>query len=244
MGEDTELGEISMMLTFNQAGDGFTGTIQNIHFDGMILGSLSNWETYDVEANGIPKFIESEFIELDKIYDITKFRSGVGPDSSDDFESCRNMRHFYGPKRDIDWTSVEIFAPVAGKIVFLNVEQNGTTIIIQPEAYPAFNVAIFTVNPGPFTLMETVSAGQKLGNHNTSESTSGIEIGVRTPQGYKLISYFDLLPDELFQPYADRGVIHPNVLIISKDARDADPLTCTDGYIDDPGNIENVVVLD
>ena len=41
----------------------------------------------------IPQFVDVNYIELEKISKISKFRSGMGHDYSDDFESCRSMKH-------------------------------------------------------------------------------------------------------------------------------------------------------
>lgn len=40
-----------------------------------------------------PKFIQADFVELDKVYVISKFRSGVGHDFSLGDEKCRSMKH-------------------------------------------------------------------------------------------------------------------------------------------------------
>ena len=55
--------------------------------DGGSIISPYSGDTYDVDANGIPKFVTVDYIELGKIYRISKFRSGEGHYYSDDFES-------------------------------------------------------------------------------------------------------------------------------------------------------------
>ena len=52
---------------------------------------------YDIDAKGIPQFAGVDYIELAKISRISKFRSGIGHDYSDDFEQCRSMKHYYMP---------------------------------------------------------------------------------------------------------------------------------------------------
>ena len=56
-----------------------------------------NNDVYDVDLYGIPKFVNINYIELYKIYCISKFRSAIGHDYSDDFESCRSMKHYFHP---------------------------------------------------------------------------------------------------------------------------------------------------
>lgn len=41
------------------------------------------------------KFITTDYIELDKIDRVSKFRSGIGHDYRDDAESCRSMKHYF-----------------------------------------------------------------------------------------------------------------------------------------------------
>ena len=42
----------------------------------------------------------------------------------------------------------------------------------------------------------------------------------------RLVSYFDVMTDELFSDYISRGVSLRSDLIISAEERDADPITC------------------
>ncbi|GAI87611.1 unnamed protein product [marine sediment metagenome] len=46
------------------------------------------------------------------------FRSGIGHDYSNDFESCRSMNHYFNPKFNgsVDWSTVQIFSPVSGTV--------------------------------------------------------------------------------------------------------------------------------
>ena len=48
----------------------------------------------------LPKFIQADFIELDKIESISLFRSGVGHDSTENpsiGETCRSKKHYFSP---------------------------------------------------------------------------------------------------------------------------------------------------
>jgi hypothetical protein len=45
-------------------------------------------DPYDIDTYGIPKFVNVNYIELEKIHRISRFRSSEGHDYSDDFESC------------------------------------------------------------------------------------------------------------------------------------------------------------
>jgi len=52
---------------------------------------------YDVENEGIPKFVDAHFTEMDKIEYIRRFRSGYGMEFSDDLEECRIKLHTFIP---------------------------------------------------------------------------------------------------------------------------------------------------
>jgi hypothetical protein len=206
-------------------------------------GSVT-YDTYDVDANGIPKFVRTNYIELVNIYRISKFRSGEGHDYSDDFESCRSMKHYFNPKDSVNWAAIKIYSPVNGTISKIEQEWAGTQIQIKSELYPAFFFNIFHINLSkPLNLGESVNAGQQLGTHIGSQTMSDMAVGVYTPKGRKLISYFDVMTDSLFQGYQLRGISSRIDAIISKEARDADALTCNGETFTNTGNLENWIIL-
>jgi hypothetical protein len=63
--------------------------------EGLLQGSKGECPTWDIAANGIPKFVGRDFTQLSKIDKISKFRSGEGHDYSDGSETCRSMKHYY-----------------------------------------------------------------------------------------------------------------------------------------------------
>lgn len=174
------------------------------------------------------------------------FRSGSGHDYSDDFESCRSMKHYFESKSNgsVDWSTVQIFSPVSGTVSKIWEGGVGMQVRIKSEEYPAFYFKIFHVNlTNPLNVGDLVTAGQQLGTQIGSLAGSDIAVGVDTPNGWKLISYFDVMTDSLFQDYQARGLSSRDDAIISKEARDADPLTCDGEEFTDSGNLENWVVL-
>lgn len=199
---------------------------------------------YDVDLYGIPRFVNANYIELYKIYRISKFRSGFGHDYSDDFEDCRSMKHYFQPKGSVNWSAVGIYSPVTGTVIDLNDGWAGTQVRIMSDLYPAFQFILFHVNLSTsLHIDDVVSAGEKLGNHIGSQTMSDIAVGVNTPNGWKLISFFDVMTDQLFQNYQARGVSTRNQVIISKQARDADPLTCQGETFTNSGNLNNWFIL-
>ena len=207
-------------------------------------GNNNNGDTYDIDNNGIPQFVNTDYIDLAKIGRISKFRSSVGHDYSDAFESCRSMKHYFEPKSDVDWSSINISSPVSGTISRIFDEWAGTQVQIRSAEFPAFYFIIFHINlVHPLNVGDTVDVGQLLGNHIGSQTMSDIAVGVNTPNGWKLISYFDVMTDSLFGSYQGRGLTARSVAIISKAERDADPLTCDGELFQNQGNIENWVTL-
>lgn len=207
------------------------------------LNPLPEPDSYDVDANGLPRFVSSNYIELNKIERISRFRSGEGHDYSDDFESCRSMKHYFQPAGTVDWASVLIRSPVTGTVTRLRQEWGGTQIRIKSADFPAFYFILFHVQLGAFAVGDSVSAGQVLGTHVGSQTMSDIAVEVNTPRGVKLVSYFEVITDSLFDVYANRGMTARTDAIIGKEDRDADPLHCDGETFASPGNIPNWVTL-
>jgi hypothetical protein len=180
-----------------------------------------------IAADVIPRFIGLDYIELGSISSISKFRSGIGHDYSDEFESCRTMKHYYRPKTGLDWSQIKIFAPVDGTIVNVYPEWAGTKIGISPTDYPYYTVEIFHVDlTNPLNVGDNVTTGQQLGTHIGTQTWSDIAISLNAPEGWRLVSYFDVMEDLLFSSYQARGIQSRTEMIISKEERDADPLEC------------------
>ena len=200
--------------------------------------------TYDVNAKGIPKFVGVDYIKLGKILRISKFRSGIGHDYSDGFESCRSMKHYFEPKANADWSTVKVYSPVEGTVSGFTQESAGTQVSIQSKEYPAFYLNIFHINlASPLKVGDPVGAGQQLGTHIGSQTMSDIAVGVNTPSGRKLLSWFDVISDPVFQQCQPRGLVSRTDAIISKQARDADPLSCNGEAFTNAGNLGNWVNL-
>ncbi len=202
---------------------------------------------YNMTLYGLPRFIVNNYIELDKIDSISRFRSGIGHDYADFYESCRSMKHYFRPKYDVDWGAVKIFSPVNGVVSNTFPEGiGGNQIWITPIGMPAFNIAIFHVNYSiPINIGDTLSSGQQIGTHTGPQTTSDIAVSIIEPnQGWRKVSFFDLMSDRLFACYMSRGVVSRDELIITKEERDADPLLpCNGNQFFLNGTVENWVTL-
>lgn len=213
-------------------------------------------DTYDVDTKGIPAFVNANYIDLNKIGAITRFRSGVGHDYGDDFETCRCMKHYFTTGiNSYNDTSIRIFSPVNGNIISIEDEWTGKHIRIKCKEYPAFFFDIFHVDVRvPLAVGKTVTENQYLGNHSSPLTLSDISVMVITPndgpvadrpKGWKMISWFDVISEPLFQQYKARGIPNRDTMKISKTLRDADPLNCQATWSTYPGlgKIPNWMVL-
>ena len=178
----------------------------------------------------IHQFVHSNYIDLNKIDKISKFRSGMGHDYSDDFESCRSMKHYFDPNVE-DYSLIRIFSPVDGIVVSM-VESNGIRINIKSSEYPEYQFVIFHIDPLPdLEIGDTVSAGEQIGNHINNSTISDIAVrrnvlheGIFKNQ---LLSYFEVMTDEYFiDNYLGPEINNKSDLIINLAERDASPLHC------------------
>ncbi len=204
-----------------------------------------NTDIWDIDKDGIPKFVSTNYIDLDKIYRVSRFRSSEGHDYSDAFEHCRSMKHYFEPKSSLDWTTVKIYAPVTGKITRVEEEWAGTKIEMDSDQYPAFRFSIFHIQTlKQYTIDEKVTAGTQLGTHIGSQTMSDISVIVNDPtrQG-RMVSYFDVLTDAVFTQYQNRGVGNREELIIPKAVRDANPLMCSGDTFVSSDTLNNWVIL-
>jgi len=211
-------------------------------------GPSPSSDTWDIDRDGIPRFVSTDYIQLDRIHRISRFRSSVGHDYSDAVEHCQSMKHYYEPHAGTDWSTIQIRSPVAGTITRVEVEWAGTKLEIAARAYPAFRLSIFHIQlVQAFAVGDVVTEGQPLGRHVGTQTMSDISVIVSDPtrQG-RMVSYFDVMTDPVFQAYQARGVIDRNALIISKAVRGANPLTCVGDTFDltVPDPLEPWVVLD
>ncbi len=210
-------------------------------------GEPENWITlhckYDVDAWGIPRFADSDYIQSDKILRVSKFRSGIGHNYVDDFETCSSMKHYFQPRGDVDWSGVRIFSPADGTVSGIIEEWMGTQVWIQSRDYPDFEFRIFHIRlADSLAVGQALDSGRFLGTHIDDRTYSDIAVWARTPGNrMKLVSWFDVMTDSVFDRFRSRGAVLRSDFIIPKEARDTDPL-CSGGMLIE-GNLENWVVL-
>jgi lipase maturation factor 1 len=194
---------------------------------GEYLPPISLEMVVDNGKQEFPHIVEANYIDLSQISSISRFRSSEGHDYSDSFESCRNMKHYFRPKADADWGAIRIFSPVAGVVTRTEEEWAGTKIDLQPDGHSEFLITIFHVRLGnPLRAGDRVAGGQQLGFHVGKEPWSDIAVSLAAPNGRKLVSYFEVMSDSVFGEFRKAGVLSRDSAIISREARDSDPLRC------------------
>lgn len=208
----------------------------------IILANIFIFSQKSGDEN-VPQFIQADFVDLDKIYSISKFRSGSGHDFSGNGEECRSMKHYFNtqdtrekmiafdigngiPPKPDGINDVNIYSPVDGKIVSVKSEEMpiGEQIYIRPKNYSDYTIRLFHIylDPG-MKKGSTVSAGQKIGVISQYQNT---DIAIMNGGFNNFISYFDVMSDDVFAKYSARGVKSRNDLIISREERDLAPLAC------------------
>ena len=198
----------------------------------LIGATNSIWDS-TAYTNPVVQFVQSDYIDLDKIEWISKFRSGMGHDYSDDFESCSSMKHYYQPSVS-NWTDVGIYAPVDGTILSIenNEEFGDVTVMIKSDDHPAYKFILFHLQLDPsITNGASVEAGQAIGYHGSNDTISDIAVRISTEDDgmlqHRLVSYFDVMTDGLFSNYVARGVSDRSEMIISYEDRTNDMLICS-----------------
>ncbi|MFZ3031479.1 MAG: hypothetical protein WA082_00390 [Candidatus Moraniibacteriota bacterium] len=199
----------------------------------------------DIDENNLPKIIQADWIDLDGIGRISKFRSGSGHDFSGNGESCRSMKHYFNAKRTNEEEmlisenngfpaafslegAIPIYSPVDGEIIAVKGEESdlGKQVYIRPEKYQDFTIRLFHVFPiEGYTEGRKVAAGEQIAHIGRLQNTDiAVSLGGSGSRAY--VSYFDVMPDEIFAKYQAVGVENRDQLIITQEYRDTRPFKC------------------
>lgn len=183
--------------------------------------------------------VSQNFINLDNISRISKYRSGYGHDFSyAEDETCRSMKHYFDIKKapearkgGVDPRSVTYVAPVDGTITDIRQTKNEYGIVesqfsIRSNENKNYFFRFFHVAmESKFKNGARVHAGEIIGAIGHPQAHGEIAVEERRGRQTILHSWFDIIDTELSHEYADRGV-HKENIIIKKEVRDANPLTC------------------
>ena len=191
----------------------------------------------------VPKFVGTDFTKLSLIEEISLFRSSSGHDYSDDCEDCRSMKHYFSPYVNFRVNGVvPVKSPVAGTIVSITAEGHGASppginkqVKVRSSLHSEITFVLFHVDWAPGVAAGSgVVAGSTIGTARLQypdlmEIAHDFDIAVRvhTLYGDRNVSWFDVVDDALFASYVARGATARSSFILSKAARDADPLSCS-----------------
>ena len=221
---------------------------------GSVKTELAHLPNPDYEDH-LPKFIQADFIELDKIGSISLFRSGVGHDSTENpgiGETCRSKKHYFSPTMEArggweadrarkaldeagkpvpppdDELAAKVYSPVDGVVTTVASTHWGLEIAIRPNSEPDFLIRISHVFPYP-DIEEGVSvaAGQRIAyTANCTDMVIEWNGGSNSNERVYLVSYFSVMPDSVFAAYQARGAKSREQLVVSREWRDAHPFEC------------------
>lgn len=196
---------------------------------------------YDLERLGVPRFVDVNYIDLAKVSRLSKFRSGIGHDYSDNVERCRSMKHYFM----FPDASTAIVSPVRGTVTRTFPEWAGWQVQITAADQPQFTFVLFHVALSrALAEGEPVAAGQPLGTHVGTQTASDIAVRVDSTQGFRLVSYFETLTDAAFAAYQARGIASRDMLVTPRADRDASPLQCSgEQFIDAPAEAREHIPL-
>ena len=247
------------IATGEVSGDTMAGTFTT----GDAGGTWSAVRSTDLDCGAmcdpidVVRFVDTDIYDLNMVWRISKFRSGAGHDYSDMCESCRSMKHYIQYPEEFRANDlVEVRSPVDGTIVKIDIEQHGFSgglinrlVTIRSSSHPDYYFLLHHVDlaSDAIALGAPVAAGDLIGTAHIwypeiSDLGYGFDVGafVVTPYGKRYISYFETMTDSLFASYVARGVLSRSDLIITREERDASPLTCnadeTFAEPDIPGN--------
>lgn len=217
-------------------------------------------DIHNIMDYNVPRFVKHDFTQLDKISEISRFRSAAGHDYSDGFESCRSMKHYYAPYEKYRMNNeIEVYSPVDGVIHSIIKEGHGASegldnkqVRIQSDEYPGMVFVFFHIDliSPEISSGRKIRAGELIGHArlyypdiNEYGYSFDIAVYVNTPSGIRYVSYFDAMADTLFHNYTARGARSRVDFIISKEERDADPIPCDGARFASDGRLENWFTL-
>ncbi|MHA1270696.1 MAG: hypothetical protein ACTSPY_12960 [Candidatus Helarchaeota archaeon] len=185
----------------------------------------------------VPRFVNNDWLELDKISAIGKFRStlGHGYGRFGDNNPTSDKHYFmpFFPWRNTD-DNISVFAPVRAMIISIMWENHrfsdgsiqGKQIRLQSIEHPSIVFILFHINVEPFNLhlFQIVEPGQVIGYLDVRENST---TDIAVYRGGVYISWFEVLSDSLFETYKDRG-IKTREMMIKTDAQVAE--SAANGY--------------
>lgn len=196
---------------------------------------------------GVPSLLTSNFVDLNKIFEISKYRSCQGHVvvPQDRREERRNMKHYFRVKKEFfGENTVEIYAPYDGYVSVVRSEPEmslqGEIWISQSMLPPfviwSFSVEHINVKQG-LKMGDKVRAGDLIGyaalSHGEADNASfdiiygKIGLPLKNIDGWTspfsdLDSVFNHMSEEVLAEYKEQGMVSKETMQYSKEERDQD----------------------
>lgn len=200
--------------------------------------------TGKIVLGGQPEVV-ANVVNLDKVKEISKFRSCNGHVvvPTDNRETKRNMKHYFGQKDEYSNTAdkVEIYAPFDGYISSWRPNESGennANLWVTKSPFPLGRWGVSVDHVAKLENLKVgdrVKAGQLIGYADLSGNHYSFDFiysrpripTVRidnwsSPYG-NLDSIFNHMSDKVWAEYQKRGIVSKDQIIISKESRDANP---------------------
>jgi len=185
-------------------------------------------------AGPAPKFIEENWIELDKIANISKFNSAIGHGFPLPWDETSKKHYFRAFNSCGDSNEdVKVFAPTDAIITWImdeshrldNGEIRGKQLHLVSTTHPSIEFTLFHINIEKTNLrvFQRVKAGDELGFCDMRDEC---DTDIAVMRGGQSISWFELLSEDLREEYEDRGLKLEDVIKSEEEIRE----TKEDGY--------------
>lgn len=169
-----------------------------------------------------PRFVDSDWIELDKIQTISKFRSTVGHGYGIlGGSNPTSDKHYYLPtfEHANSQDDVQVFAPTRAIVTVVMNEQHrledgsiqGKQIHLMSLSHPSITFILFHIKVAEdVKLFSVVDEGQQLGYADLRDNSS---TDIAVTRGGRYISYFQVMTDDLFSTYQSRGIQSRDMMV-------------------------------
>lgn len=237
--------------TYTAATDGGTFTLVRTE------SALSCAEACDLRP--LTPFVSRDVTDLEKIDRVSRFRSSAGADDADRCESCRSMHHAFAPfANHLVNGDIALHAPIAGQITRATIESHGASgattnqrVEIRSSIHPEVTIVLphvdlaVGVSTGRLVVPGDLIGTARLVFPELGETATSFDVAVRVHDVYgaRTVSWFEVMTDSLFLHYTARGAVTRDDFIVSKAARDAEPLSCADGAFTTTGTISSWFAL-
>jgi len=180
----------------------------------LVSSGLILWLPQVLDFLGpVPEFVENDWIELNKIANISKYRSTIGHGY---ISADTSNKHYFQPYSCFAGTNdnVSVFAPVDLSVTKVRWESNGinlshiVTVDLKSNEHPSIAFVFFHLNIETSNLEvgQTLQAGQFLGYCDFANHGSTDIAILRQPFFGATLSWFQLLTPDLMATYENRGV--------------------------------------